>query len=450
MLVGMNVVIVGGGEIGFQIANALHRTHSVTIMDTDAERKRNFDAVDVQFVRGDGADPTDLRKAGADRSDAFIAASTNDDVNVLACLAAKGLGAKETMAFVTRQRYLDAFSSQGVMESVGLTIDRVLWPQRTLAHQIVDIVRVPRALDSSSFAGGRIKLLEYKIEEGDPFTAKPLYDLDLPRGVLIVGSIRGDSFIIPSGSTVLCPGDKVVFMGATTSMRAIEGRFSPRKRKMNVALIGGGNVGFMVAEQLQDDRANVTVIEQDEARCHKLASWLPKVLVLHGDGSDLELLEQERVEDADVLVAVTDDDARNLLVSLLAKNLGIPKIITRVGRGRNRQLFERVGIDIALTPRAAAVQEVLNWLHFDEVEHLATIEGRAEVMEITYPYSCKTGKLSDLGAPPKSLIGAILRKNQVIIPHGDTTLQHADHLFIVTTPDNVPAVEGWLEQRQVA
>jgi trk system potassium uptake protein len=443
----MYVVIAGGGEVGARIAEALHRSHSVTILDVDPDREATFEAMDVQFLRGNAADPEDLRRADAGRADAFVACTTNDDINVLGCLAAKGLGAKETMAFVTRQRYMSAFSEHGAMESVGLIIDRVLWPQRTLANQIVDIIRVPRALDSSFFAGGRIKLLEYKLEEGDPFLGRPLADIELPRSVLVVGSIRGESFIVPSGKTVLCPGDKVVFMGVTGAMRDIESRFAPRKRTLTAAVIGGGNVGFMVAQQLLDDRAHVTIIEQDEARCRKLAEWLPKALVLHGDGSDLELLEQERVEDADVLVTVTDDDAKNLLVSLLGKNLGIPKIITRVGFSRNRPLFERVGIDIALTPRNAAVQEVLNWLHLDEVEHLASIEDRAEVMEVTYPAGSRTGLLRDLGAPPKSLIGAILRKNQVIIPHGDTPIQHDDHLFIVTTPDNVPAVERWLEQR---
>ena len=446
----MNVVIAGGGEIGLQIADALHRSHSVTIIDSDEEREQSFGQLDVQFLRGNGADPEDLRLAGADKAEAFIAATANDDVNILACLAAKGLGAQETMAFVTRQRYLDAFAAQGAMEGLGLSIDRVLWPQKTLAKQIVDIVRVPRALDSTFFADGRVKLVEYRLEEGDPFMTKPLGEVDLPRSVLVVGSIRGESFVVPSGRTVLCPGDKVVFMGSTKSMKEIEAQFAPRKRRLNVTIIGGGNVGFMVAEGLADTQDDITIIEQDEARCLKLAEHLPGALILNGDGSDLELLEQERAEDADVLVAVTDDDGKNLLVSLLAKNLGIPKIITRVSRARNRTLFERAGIDIALTPRTSAVTEVINWLDLDEVDHIASIEGRAEVMELTYPYQCTVGALRDLGAPSNALIGAVLRKGNVVIPHGDTTIQHGDHLFIVTTPDNVPAVESWLERQKVA
>ena len=446
----MNVVVVGGGEIGVQIAGALQKSHGVVVLDVDEERSRAFETMDVQFVRGNGADPSDLRTAGADRADAFIACTMNDDVNVLACLAAKGLGAKETMAFVTRHRYVEAFAHRGAMESVGLVIDRVLWPQRTLAHQIVDIVRVPRALDSASFGGGRIKMLEYRMEDGDPCVGVPLNECDLPPSVLVVGSIREDSFIIPSGRTVLCPDDKVVFMGTAESMRRLEGRFAPRKRVMNVVIIGGGNVGFMVAEQLQDDRARITIIEQNEDRTEKLAQWLPRALVIRGDGTDLELLEQERLVDADVVVAVTDDDGKNLLASLLAKQMGIPKVITRVGHSRNRRLFERVGIEAPLTPKTAAVTEVMNWLHLDEVEHLATIEDRAEVMEVEYPRSCSEGLVQELGAPPKSLIGAIQRGNQVIVPRGDTAIRHGDHLFIVTTPENVAAVEDWLEDKKRA
>ncbi len=444
----MNIVIVGGGEIGFLIAEALHRSHGVTVIDTDPEREDSFTTMDVQFFRGNGTDPDDLRAAGVEKADAFVACTTSDDVNVLSCLAAKGLGAKETLAFVTRQRYVDAFKQQGAFESVGLLVDRVLWPQRILAHQIADIVRVPRAVDSAHFAGGRITLLEYSLIEDDPFLGESLGDLKLPTGVLLVGLIRGDDFSIPTGGTVLQSGDRVVFMGTTDKMREIQRRFGPRRRSLKVAIIGGGNVGFMVAEELAHDHYDLIIIEENEERCDKLAQWLPHALILRGDGTDLELLEQERIEDADVLVAVTDDDGKNLLVALLSKQLGIPKVITRVGRARNRRLFTRVGIDAPLTPRAAAVQEVLNWLRIDEVEHLATIEDRAEVMEVTYPEGCMGGKVKDLGTPTSMLIGAIERDTNVIVPHGETVVKPGDHLYLVTTPEKVDEVEAWLDERR--
>jgi len=444
----MNLVLVGGGEIGVQIAGALHRSHNVTVVDYDEGRAEAFDHLDVQFMRGNGADPDDLRSAGADKADAFIACTLNDDINVLACLAAKGLGAKETMAFVTRQRYVDAFRQRGAMQSIGLTIDRVLWPQRTLARQIVEIVRVPRALDTASFAGDLVKMVEYRMEPGDPFLEESLAKLKLPNGVLVAALVRDEDFVVPTGENHLHVGDKVVFMGTADGVRRIEGRFAPSRRRQRVTVIGGGNVGFMVAEELLEYGVDVTIIESGEARTEKLAGLLPKALVLRGDGTDLELLEQERIEDSDVVVAVTSDDAANLLISLLAKQLGIPKVITRVGRARNRRLFDRVGIDAPLTPRTAAVQEVLNWLRLDEVDHLASIEDRAEVMEVTFPLAAKAGQVHELGSPPNSLIGAILRNRRAIVPRGDTTIQPGDHLFLITTPDNVNAVEAWLERHE--
>ncbi|HEX7040816.1 MAG TPA: Trk system potassium transporter TrkA [Trueperaceae bacterium] len=446
----MNVLIVGGGEIGALIAAELHEEHGVTVLDVDPEREAGFESLDVRFVRGSGTDPDDLKAAGVERTDAFIACTSNDDINVLSCLAAKGLGAKETLAFVTRQRYVDAFKAKGAFQSVGLLIDRVLWPQRTLAHQIADIVRVPRAVDSAKFWRGRVTMLEYLLEAGDPFLDRPLAQVRLPDGVLLAGRIRGDDFEIPSGGTVLAEGDRVVFLGGTQEMKEIRRRFAPRRRSLNVAIVGGGNVGFMVAEALAYDRANITIIESDEARCEKLAQWLPHALVLKGDGTDIELLQQERVEDADVVVAVTDDDGSNLLVSLLAKQLGIPKVVTRVGRARNRRLFSRVGIDAPLTPRTAAVQEVLNWLRVDRVDHIASIEDHAEVMEVSFPADAVGGPLMSLGAPADMLIGAIERDTNVIIPRGSTEVRPGDHLLVVTVSDNVEDVEAWLDERRRA
>jgi trk system potassium uptake protein TrkA len=445
----MNLVLVGGGEVAVQIAAAIHRSHNVTVIDIHAEREDAFHALDVRFMRGNGADPDDLRSAGTDKADAFVACTDNDDINVLACLAAKGLGAKETLAFVTRQRYVDAFRQRGAMQSIGLSIDRILWPQRTLAQQIVEIVRVPRALDTAHFANAQVSMVEYRLEAGDPFIDQTLSDVKLPDDVLVVGWIRDDTFEVPSGSTCLQAGDKVVFMGTREAVRRLEARFAPTRRRLRVALIGGGNVGFMVAESLLEVGVDVTIVEDDEVRAEKLANLLPKALVLRGDGTDLELLEQERLEDADVMVAVTSDDATNLLISLLAKQLNIPKVVTRVGRARNRRLFERVGIDAPLTPRTAAVQEVLNWLKLDDIDHLATIEDRAEVMEVTYPLSARPGEVQALGAPSQSLIGAILRKQRVIIPRGSTEIRPGDHLFLITTPDNVDAVTRWLERQSI-
>lgn len=446
----MNVVIAGGGEIGSLIAEELHRQHSVSVIDVDDSREPAFEHLDVQFLRGNAADPDDLLAAGADRADAVIACTTNDDVNVLACLAAKGLGAKLTLAFVTRQRYIDAFKRKGAYEKMGLIIDRIVWPQRILALQIADIVRVPRAIDSASFKNGRLTLLEYRLYPEDRYVGSSLEAVSLPDEVLVVGVVRDEVFSIPTGATVLSAGDRVVFLGRSERMRELQRQFAPRQRSLRVAIVGGGNVGFMVAEALSNDRTTVTIVEEDEARCQKLAQWLPHALVLNGDGTDIELLQQERMMDVDVMVAVTDDDAKNLLTALISQQLKIPKIITRVGRARNRQLFTRVGIDSPLTPRRAAVKEVLNWLKVDQVDHLATIEDRAEVMDVVYPEDAPGGRIADLDTPAEVLIGAIERDTNVIVPRGDTVVRPGDHLLVVTTPELVDEVETWLAGQSAA
>ena len=442
----MNVVIVGDTHISLLISEALHHSHNVTVICSSQDHAASFDTLDIQILRGDGIDPSDLKLAKADKADAFVACTTSDDVNVLSCLAAKSLGAKKTLAFVTRQHYIEAFAPKGLMDSVGVSIDRIIWPQRILAQQIVDIIHVPRALETATLADGKVELVEYKLDANDTYTGQSLIDIELPTNTLVVGLISNQEFVVPSGDTVLAAGDKIMFMGTKHSMQTLEDRFAPRKRNMDVVIIGGGNVGFMVAEQLKHDRGtNVTVVEKDAERCNKLSQHLKHSMILQGDGTDLELLEQERVEDADVLVAVTSDDSNNLLVALLGKQLNIPKVITRVNRGRNRRLFEGVGIESPLTPLTAAVQEVFNWLDVDQVDHLVNIGNQAEVMEVTYPYNCVSAKIKDIGPPPNSLIGSILRKDKVIIPDGETTLKPGDHLLIVTTPDNVESVHGWLE-----
>lgn len=446
----MRIVVVGAGEFGVQLAAALCRQHEVTVMDTDAEREGVMANLDLRFMRGNGADPDDLRAAGADRCDVFVACTMNDDINVLACLAAKGLGSRRTMAFITRKRYVEAFRPRGAMASIGLTIDHLIWPQRTLARQIADIVRVPRAVDTASFADGRLRLIEYRLEPGDPFEGLSLAEAEVPDGVLVVGLVHGEVFTIPTGASVPHVGDKVVFMGSSEAIRRLETRFAPAPGwRQRVAVVGGGNVGYMVTERLLELGAELTVIERDAERAESLARYLPKALVLRGDGSDLELLEQERLDEVDTMVAVTTDDATNLLVSLLAKQLGVPKVITRVGQARNRRLFERVGIDTILSSRTAALSEVLNWLEEDhDVDRLATIEDRAEIMEISYPYGAAARPVQALSIPAGSLIGAVLRKQRVLVPRGDTEIRPGDHLFMVTTSELVPAVEAWQERQE--
>ncbi len=355
----MYIVIAGGGEIGSQLAKAIHKDHDVVVVDTNPEVRERLSGLDVQIVTGSITEPSILREAKVDLSDTFIATTNWDEVNLIACMLAKGLGAKETLCFVGKQSYMDILTDPQTVELLGMRIDQEFWPQRSLAKEIVEVIRVPGAVDTETLAGGRLRFVEYQVREGGPYAGKELALLDWPDGSFMAGILREGRFIAvtdPGFSNFsLEPEDRIFFMTTPSGFDAIQACFAPRSRVRRVMVVCGGNVGYMVAQELLRVRLEVTIIDHEPARCAWLAEQLPGALVLEGDGTDLELLESEGLDQVDAVVAVTENDEKNLLVSLLAKQVGVQKVVTRVNRGENRRLFEHVGIDIPLTPRAAAV-----------------------------------------------------------------------------------------------
>lgn len=443
----MNLLLIGGGEIALLLCEELHRKHTITVLEANEQRLVAFENYDVQALVGNGTDGDDLRAAGAERADAVLALTGNDDVNILSALAAHGFGATRTLALVSRDRYLHAFSRHGPLSATGLNIDSIMWPQRSLARQIADIVQTPRIVDHAELAGGRLLLNEYEMRERDPFLGKPLAKLELPKHVLVAGVLRNDAFHIPTGTTRFEPGDTVTFIGEVAGMHNVQERFAPSTQRIRVLLVGGGNVGFMVSELLSRRGVELTIIEVDPERAEHLAKHFPRALVLLGDGTDVTLLEQEGASEYDVVVAVTSDDATNLLISLLAKQFAVPKVITRVFSVPNRRLFRRVGIDAPIAARGAIVADILNWLDIDIAQHLASIDGFAEVAQLDYPADAHAGRIAELGTPAEMLIVGIMRGEQTIVPTGATKVKPGDSLLVVTLPELMPEVEAWLHGR---
>jgi trk system potassium uptake protein TrkA len=263
--------------------------------------------------------------------------------------------------------------------------------------------------------------------------------LHLPRGVVMVAAKHGDTITIPRGDTQLQPGDKAIVMGRREAMAAIEAKVAPDggalRDAQRVTIIGGGDVGFRLA-QLLDRRDNVElqVIERDRTRGEMLAATLSRALILSGDGTDLELLEAEDIGRSDVLVSVIDNDERNLLASLLGRQLGVDKIITRVSKPANLRLFERVGIDVALSARGAAVESVVHQIEGGKAELLAVLEeGQAKVFELIVPDDYPATALKDLAAPPESIVGTILRNGDAIVPSGNDRIEPGDRLLVFCT-----------------
>jgi len=441
----MRVVIVGGGEIGFALSQTLAQQHEVFVVDHAPEVAARFESLDVQFVMGSATNPDVLALAGIAGADVLVACTGLDEVNIVACAMARRHGSPEAYCVLSREEFLGLADQQG-LAAFGIT--RVIWPEAQLAADIERIVRTPGALDAETFAEGAIQLIEYRLEPGSTLAGRRIADLHLPHGCLVVAVRRGDAFFIPRGASELAVGDRVVVMGTPDALRDVAHRFTTASAdgtRQRVTIIGGGDVGLRVAEALDEsDAADVTVIERSPERGELLAGRLRRSLVLNGDGTDLELLQAEDIGRSDVLVSVIDNDERNLFASLLARQLGVRRIITRVGKRANLRLFERVGIDVAISARAAAVASVLHQIRGGATRLLALVEqGAGRILELEVPAGYSTRALRELAPPLNSIVGAIVRESQAIVPRGTDHIQAGDRLIVFTTYEAADRVRAY-------
>ena len=326
-------------------------------------------------------------------------------------------------------------------------IDNVIWPEELLTQEIFRIITVAKALDVENFASGRARLLEYKIAEKSVLVNQMVKNCEFPKDTLIVGITRDEELFIPSGETVLHEGDKVIFMGLSHSLDVLAGKFFHEKEFVkNVTIIGGGDVGLKLAKSLEDLKLHTKIIEKNEERCEFLAEQLKNTLIINGDGTDLELLSEEDISSSDVVVSVTNNDEKNLLCSLLVKQMGVKRVISRVSKITNAALFERVGIDITISSISACLNEIRNELCETNIGILATVEqGKGEVLKILLPEDFKQTKIMDLKLPAKAIVGIVQRRNRIIIPNGTTQLMNGDNLIIFTTSENAPIIREYFK-----
>jgi trk system potassium uptake protein TrkA len=446
----MRIVIVGGGQIGSSLARALAADHEVVVIDHDRAVADTFTNIDAELIVGSGTSEEMLQRAGIKDARFFVATTPLDEVTVVACAIANRMASPETICLVSRADFTpDAKGLQGLAQ---FGINRVLWPEAQLAADIEGVVTAPGAIDAEIFAGGRIRLLEYKLDAASKLITVPLGQLHLPRGSLIVAVKRGGSLFVPRGNTQLADGDKIILMGTPEAMRDVESLIHPTRGggSIEVTIIGGGDVGLQLAERLErSPHCHVRIMERDPARGEMLAARLKRALVLNGDGTDLEFLESENVGRSDVLVSVIDNDERNLLASLLGRQLGVPKIVTRVSRPTNLRLFERVGIDVALSARGAAVASIIHQITGGTSSLLAVVEhGEARVLELVVSPRFEPKPLKGIGAPADVIVGAILRGSQVIIPRGDDRVEPGDHIIVFSTKDAADRVQAYFSGSQ--
>jgi trk system potassium uptake protein TrkA len=433
----MRIIIIGGGEIGYALAQALSSEHELSLVDNDPAVSDRFGLLDVQFLTGSGTSTRVLDRAGVKGCDLLVACTDLAEVNIVACALASQLGAGRTICFVSREEFAQTGEGRDSL-SEHFGIDQIVWPEAQLADAIERIIMAPGAVDAGAFVDGAIRLLEFRLGAESPFVGRPISKLDLPYGVVIAAVHHGEATTIPRGRTVLDSGDKVVLMGTRVAMQTLQRQLAPgadTARLRRVTIIGGGDVGFRLAQYLDSAPGiGLTIVEHDRARGEMLAAKLENALVLQGDGTDLGLLESEEIGRSDVLVSVIDNDERNLLACLIGQQLGVGSVITRVSTPANLRLFELVGIDVALSARGAAVASVVHQIDGGRSSLLQVLEeGQARVVELTVPPQFRSTALRDFGLPDDAVIGSIVRGADVIVPRGEDRIEPGDRLLICTT-----------------
>ena len=442
----MKIVIFGANKVGAMIASQFYTDNDITVIDNEKNKADAISKLDVSFIDGNGSDIDILKQAEVKTADVFIACTNSDELNIVACLTAKKLGNGCTMCFVRNEEYK---ASLGIAKDAEYNnefyIDIVIWPEELLTQEIFRIITVAKALDVENFAGGRARLLEYRIEEDSILVNQTVRNCSFPKDTLIVGITRDENLFIPSGETVLYKDDKVIFMGLANSLDILAGKFFHKKNFVkNITIIGGGNVGLKLAKSLEGMKFKTKVIERDSERCTYLAEQLSDALIINGDGTDLELLNEEDIADSDVVISVTNNDEKNLLCSLLTKQLGVNRVISRVSKTANAELFAKVGVDVSISTQTAALNEIKSTLYGTNIGILATVEqGKGEVMTILLPDKFESTKIMNLKLPVKGIVGIVQRRNRIIIPNGATQIMGGDNLIIFTLSENAPVIREY-------
>ncbi len=434
----MRIVIVGMGKLGYSIAELLSKEeYEVVAIDRNPERLEAVkNTLDVLTIMANGASPVTMNDIDVRGADLLIAVTDSDEVNMVATSLAKKHRIHHTIA---RIRDVQLMNEAKEYLKKAFDIDLMLNPELITAREIYRILMTPAALNVEDFASGKVRLFEAKVRKESKLANIPLKDLGIPPKVLAGMLFRDHQMIIPHGDDKLLPGDNAYFIGDPEAITSFSRNFVQREaRKLErVMIIGAGRTGRFLAPMLDQHGVQVKVIEQDRSRSEQVAAELIDGISICGDGTSIDLLIEEDVKNADVVVCLTEDDKLNLMLALLAKHLGARETVVRVARAEYVELMEKVGVDIALSTRLLSASEVLAFVRRGGVVAVSLLEGaKAEAVEVIVQDRSPVAdtKLKDVRLPRECLVCAYVRGDEAYIPNGDSVLRAGDRavLFVQT------------------
>lgn len=448
----MKVIVCGAGQVGANIAAYLSEEDSdVTVVDTNHQLIADInDHLNVSGIVGNASHPNVLEQAGADDAEMIIAATHTDEINMVSCQVAHSIfHTPKKIARVRQQVYLDPAWSN-LFSRDHMPIDLIISPEVEVAKAIMRRLNTAGVFNLNSFGDGRISLASVICAPDCPILHTPLKHLTplFPNLLVeVVSILRGDEKIIPDSNEVILPGDEVYFVCATDHLKRcleIFGKKSPSARR--AIIIGGGNIGLLLAKEIEKNHPDIDVrlIEKNLQRAHLVSQMLTKTLVLHGDGLSRQIMEEANSESTEVVVSVMDNDEANILSSLMAKQYGSERSITLVNNTGYVPLIAAMGIDAIVSPRSITVSSILQHVRKGRIIAAHSLrDGYAEVMEIEALETSSVINIpfKDLKRPKNTIIGAILRGNEVLIPKPETVIRPNDRVIILADHTKVREVE---------
>jgi len=447
-------MIVGAGLVGqYLCAKFSCEGQEVILIDRDKDKLNRIEQeMNILAVHGSGASARILAEAGIAKTDLFIAVTDSDEVNLVSCIMSRSYDVTTRIARVRNEDFLTPGMS---LNEEALGVDLLISPDWAMADEIIKLIHVSDAFDTAEFAEGKVLLLGYIVPEDNPFVGKSLIEIGTEhdsRQYVMTAIIRDGETVIPRGEDRIRVGDKIYLMVLRDQVAQVEQLFHFASRMpRTVFILGGGNIGYLVARHLEELNIRVKLIEEDAERCSFLSENLSSTMVLNFDGLEAHDLLEEGIDRADLIIAVTGSDTTNILSSLLAKYHGTKRCITKITRHDFVPMLGKLGIDVALSPRQVAADMILRYVRRGDIVSVATIlDSEAEVMEVTVPdheFFTNTS-LKDCSCPGGAVIGAVVRNNNVFIPSGDTVVRPGDNLVIFFTRDAARDVEKFFSPNE--
>jgi len=456
----MNIIICGAGRVGFTIAKQLsEQGHSITVIDQSSEDIQKIDeALDVKAIVGKATYPSILEKANATKADMIIAVTRNDEINMVICQIAFSIfNIPKKIARIRSQDYLNPKFTR-VYNKENLPIDVIISPEIEIAKSIQRKLEAPGSLDSVPFADNKIRLLEILINDNCKLINIQLNELTKKYPNLdanIIGIIRDDKFLIPKKNDDIKKNDKIyVIINSSQMAETLEAFGHNEKISKKILIVGGGNIGFNLAKNLEEtlDSARVKIVEKDKDRAEFLANELNNTIVINGNGLDEEVLIEANLEEAETVLALTNDDEDNLMVSVLVekfaqdeKTIEDKRTMALINKPNYSLLQNSLKIDDLIDPRMNTVSSILKHIHKGTIETAYTImNGEYEVIEaeIIETSELINKELKNSNLPEEIRIGAILRKDEVIIPRSNFVFQKDDRVVFLAKKDSISVVEN--------